>query len=143
MNKRGGGPLDWHAFWKQLHKLKANDWGVSLHELVMRMVDRAGSYDGVDIFNLACLEDALRQAQLVEYTYWQLEGEDKFSKGKGKGRAGLIEEASIFAGIHRDAGDVMVAPELLDFVSKEVERDASIMKQIRKAREERVAAAKT
>ena len=33
----------------------------------------------------------------------------------------------------------MVAPELLEYVSKEVERDVSIMKQLRKAREERFA----
>ena len=32
---------------------------------------------------------------------------------------------------------MMVAPELLEYVSKEIEKDASIMKQIRKAREER------
>ena len=36
----------------------------------------------------------------------------------------------------------MVAPELLDYVSKDVERDASIMKQIRKGHEERSALAK-
>jgi len=36
----------------------------------------------------------------------------------------------------------MVAPELLDYVSKEVEKDASVMKQVRKPREERAAASK-
>ncbi len=46
-------------------------------------------------------------------------------------------EADIFTGAHRDAGSLMVSPDLLDYVSKEVERDASIMKQVRKAREER------
>lgn len=36
----------------------------------------------------------------------------------------------------KGAGDVMVCPELLEYVSKEVERDASAMKHVRKAREE-------
>jgi hypothetical protein len=36
----------------------------------------------------------------------------------------------------------MVAPELMTYVSKEVESEAAVMKQIRKAREERAAAAK-
>ena len=56
-------------------------------------------------------------------------------------RAGLVDEAHIFTGSHRDSGECMVAPELLDYVAKEVERDASIMKQIRKGREERTALA--
>ena len=34
-------------------------------------------------------------------------------------------------------GEAMIAPSLLDYVAKEVERDASVMKQVRKAREER------
>ena len=48
----------------------------------------------------------------------------------------------MFAGSHREFGDTMVAPELLDYVSKEIEKDASVMKQVRKAREERQAVAK-
>ena len=36
----------------------------------------------------------------------------------------------------------MLSPELMDYVSREVARDASIMKQIRKAREERAALSK-
>ena len=40
-------------------------------------------------------------------------------------------------GRHREAGETMVSPDLLDFVAREVERDASVLKQVRKAREER------
>ena len=36
----------------------------------------------------------------------------------------------------------MVAPNLLEYVAKEVEGEASVMKQVRKAREERAAASK-
>ena len=57
-------------------------------------------------------------------------------------RAGLLEESSIFSGRHRESGELMCAPDLLDFVAREVERDAAVMKQIRKAREERQALAK-
>ena len=52
----------------------------------------------------------------------------------------LLDEAGVFSGTHRETGEAMVAPELLDYVAKEVERDASVMKQIRKAREERKSA---
>ena len=44
--------------------------------------------------------------------------------------------------MHREYGDVMIAPELLEYVSKEIAKDASIMKEVRKAREERAAATK-
>jgi len=36
----------------------------------------------------------------------------------------------------------MVAPQLLEYVAKEVESEAAVMKQVRKAREERSLAAK-
>ena len=52
-------------------------------------------------------------------------------------QAGLLGEASVFAGTHREAGEAMVCPALLEYVATEVERDASVMEQARKAREER------
>ena len=48
-----------------------------------------------------------------------------------------MEEAAVFSGIHRKTREMLVAPELLEYVSREIEKDASIMKRIRKAREER------
>jgi len=106
----------------------------------MKCLETAGGFDGLDMCNCACLELLIRQAQLIEYTYHQ-ELYTAPKKGKGKGRAGLIEESDIFAGTHRDSGELMCAPDLLDYVSKEVERDAAVLKQIRKAREERTALA--
>eukprot|EP00435_Cladocopium_sp_Y103_P017810 s3339_g4.t1 len=50
--------------------------------------------------------------------------------------------ATIFAGAHKEYGDVMVAPSLLEYVAKEVESEAAVLKQVRKAREERAAANK-
>jgi hypothetical protein len=81
---------------------------------------------------------------LVEFSYSErgpapppkTEGDKK--KGHGKSaRIGMYDESSIFMGSHKEFGDVMVCPDLLDYVTKEVEREASVMKQIRKAREER------
>ena len=129
--------MDWHRFWRSVHQLKKADWGVELHELAMRMLARAGEFDGLEVCNLACIEDLLRQVQLIEYAYLQESDSGSKGDGKGKGRPGLFEESSIFAGTHRENGEAMIAPDLLDYVSTEVERDASILKQVRKAREER------
>ena len=65
------------------------------------------------------------------------------SKGGGKGDKKKDDdtlyrlESTVFSGTHREFGDVMVCPELVEYVSKEVEREASIMKQVRKACEQR------
>ena len=106
--------------------------------------------------NLGCFELLLRRAQLIEYTYStngpapplpasqaesSAESKPQPKKGKGGGRGerrvGMYDESAIFLGAHKEFGDVMVSPDLLDYVSHEVEREAAVMKQVRKAREER------
>ena len=63
---------------------------------------------------------------------------DKGAFGKGKGKtAGVYGESSVFAGTHNEAGDSMGAPDLFEYVAREVERYASTLKQVRKAREDR------
>eukprot|EP00971_Amphidinium_carterae_P345075 6485809-Amphidinium_carterae.1 len=64
------------------------------------------------------------------------------SKGKGQSKgnlkfAGVLDEASIFSGTHRDSGEAMVSPPLLEWVGREVEKETMVIKQVRKAREER------
>ena len=143
INRRGGGPTDHHLFFKQVYGLTKTDWGVDAHGVILRMLEEAGCYDGLDVANAAALEVAMRHAQLVEYVYAQDAASISKGKGKQKGassseRAGLVDEASVFLGTHRETGEAMIAPDLLDYVAKEVERDASVMKQVRKAKERRL-----
>ena len=120
-------------------------WGVTDHGLAMQAIELAGCYDGLDVVNLSCLELLIRKAQLVEFPYWERgpalppkEGDKKDrGNGEGGGRVGMYDEGHIFLGNNKEFGEVMVAPELLDYVTREVEREAGVMKQIRKAREER------
>jgi hypothetical protein len=125
LNRRNGGPIDHHRWWMSNLGLQSDSWGVAEHENLMKIIDKMGRYDGLDLTNLASAEMAFRRLQLIEYFYSE----------KGPGGA-------IFSGTHREFGDTMIAPELLEYVSKEVERDAAILKQVRKAREERAAASK-
>ena len=96
-----------------------------------------------------------RQVQRAEYIYAQFaEGQTAGKDGKGgraqakaqalgSSRVGyLMDESAAFIGMARGRGEIMVCPELLECVAKEVERDAGILKQIRKAREERALLAK-
>ena len=94
------------------------------------------------------MELVLRQVQRVEYLYSHCShGPAAASGGRGGrahakkqalgiGRVGyLMDESAAFMGMARGRGEIMVCPELLDCVAKEVERDAGVLKQIRKARE--------
>ena len=81
----------------------------------------------------------MRKVQM-EYAHLQ---SHQVSQGMGKGRFGISEEAALFAGTHRELDDHRVRLDILDFMSREVENDASIMKNIRKAREERHMARKS
>ena len=113
----------------------------------MRLLEQAGCYDVMDVTNLASFEILMRRLQLIEYTYSEKgpAPPSKEDKGKGKGKSmhvGLYDESQIFMGSHKEFGDIMVAPDLLEYVSKEVEKEAAVMKQVRKAREERAALSK-
>ena len=68
-------------------------------------------------------------------------GTSKPGDKKG-GKGARLTEAAIFSGKHRECGEVMVVPELLTYVAAELERDSAIIKQMRKAREERRLAGK-
>ena len=148
LNRRNGGPIDHHRWWVSTHQLKPDSWGVAEHESLLKIVDKLGRYDGLDLSNIAGAELAFRRLQLIEYFY--SERGPGSGKGAGKSKPEKAQadetlyrmESSIFSGTHREFGDTMVCPELMEFVSKEVEREASIMKQVRKAREERAAASK-
>ena len=145
LNRRNGGPSDHHRWWVQNHALKHDAWGVAEHDNLMKILDRLGRYDGLDLANLAGVEVAFRRLQLM---YMYSERGPGGGKGSGKDEKknhdGSLPqlEATIFSGAHKEFGDVMVAPALLEYVAKEVESEAAVMKQVRKAREERAAATK-
>lgn len=156
LDRHSGGPRDHHRWWKANLKLHDDMWGVAEHSLAMQSLDIAACYDGLDVVNFGCIQLLLRKAQMIEDAYAErgppvimtdgkksAEGtkEEKGgggAKGSGKGqRPGLLEEGMIFLGQHKEFEHLMVAPDLMEWVSREVERDAAVMKQVRKAREER------
>ena len=111
--------------------------------MLMRAVDEAATYDGHDLTNSAGWETVFRHAQLIEYTHVRDDdrvvrsGGGEKGGGKSSSSSGLVGENAVFGGSHRHSGEAMIMPELMDFVANEVERDADVMKQVRRAREER------
>ena len=134
VDRRGGGPLDHHRWWMGTLRLQVTDFGVQEHEHGMRSFQSFGEYDQVDLPSLMGLEVILRRCHMIEYHH---EKRSKAVKDKGDTVGGLSrDEAAYFVGSHRTAGEVMVSPELVEWVSKEIGKDVEVVKQMRKAREE-------
>ena len=134
---RRNSPLDHHEFWRTTCKLQPEQIGVEEHSHLLELLDLAGRYDALDVTNLACMEHAARRIQTIEWGY-----ADRL-KPASSGLGGRIDvdEALAFSG-RAGATSAMVSPALLDHVKTVTERDALILKNIRKARDERVERAK-
>ena len=130
---RGGSPMDHHRWWLANLRLNPTDFGVQEHEHGMRAFQFFGEYDQLDLSNVVGLEVILRRCQVIEFHY---EKKGKNTKEKDVPAGISREEAAYFSGTHRLAGEVMISPELVDWVTKEIGRDVEVTKQMRKAREE-------
>ena len=123
-----------HERFRTLCKIEASSWGVQEHFQLSMIAKHALQVDQLNGYNNLFLEVIFRRIQTIEYSYAERAREQE-SKAVG-GRMSL-EEQQTFGGVTRQAGTLMVCPELLDYVKSEVERDASLAKNLRKAREER------
>ncbi len=136
-------PDDYHIRWRQRHKLGPADWGVTAHQTGMRCLAIAGCSDQLDLPNLAVIEHILRECQMCEHHYRQIEKDLDDKQRRDKKVGGMpMDEADLFLGVSKSMHDTMVCPELQEFIAKALERDANIQKQTRKAREERTLARK-
>eukprot|EP00974_Lingulodinium_polyedra_P013762 1334010-Lingulodinium_polyedra.AAC.1 len=91
----------------------------------MRAFQLFCEYDQLDVANLVGLEILLRRCQMIEYHY---EKKAKASAAAGNEKGLTRDEAAYFVGSHRLTGEVMICPELVEFVAKEVERDTGVAK---------------
>ena len=140
-----GGPEPYHRWWRSATKLGMADWGVPEHQQLCRYLHLMGCYDQLDIGNLAVSEAICRRLQLIEYQYRERSRES--ARGGAQGGAasssltGLAvmgsNEADLFDGIGRLDSVVCVSPQLVSWISQELQKTADIDKAARKAREER------
>ena len=131
MGEQSNLPMAHHVKFMSHFKLGSGDPVGLAHESYCRIMQAMVSYDCLDISNLASAELVARQLQLLEEKQQQLCDNDK---------SGAAEEAALFAGGLSGSGAVVVAPELKSFISTEMAREASVLKERRKAREERALA---
>mmetsp|Transcript_112135 Transcript_112135/g.323943 ORF Transcript_112135/g.323943 Transcript_112135/m.323943 type:complete len:376 (+) Transcript_112135:146-1273(+) len=133
------GPMSHHEWWRTVAKLAPSDYGVAEHEMIMRALQDGLEYDQLDLVNLVLCEHLVRRAQLIEYYHRERTRQEMSLGSGGSASKGLIEheEQDAFMGTAGLTGSLMICPALVEHVSREMERQSSIDKQARKAREER------
>ena len=127
MLDKAGSPTLWHIMWKQNGKLPDSDPWVFSHEAFCRILEVSITYDQLDVCALAGSELLCRQIQTIEE---RLKHKFVESDEATSSMFSLMTGAN-----HRNA--LCICPALTAWVVAEAGKDVAIMKEQRKAREER------
>ncbi|CAK0808579.1 unnamed protein product [Prorocentrum cordatum] len=113
IDRKRSGPVEHYNSFVAFYHLTKEDYGAQLYEYIYSMELEAQQSKGSKDGN---------------------EGDGK-KRGRGRGggphRFGIVDEAAVFTGAAKEDGRSMICPLLLEHVSKQVERDAGILKQPR------------
>lgn len=129
-----------HERFRQLCKLEPSSWGVQEHFQMSMVLRQMMQVDMINGFNTLSAELMFRRLQTIEYGHAERARE---AESRGAGGKLTLEEQYTFGSMIRQAGTLMVAPQLLTHVKEAVEKDVTLQKNLRKAREERELARKS
>ena len=115
-----------HVTWRHENNIKEEQRVAEQHEALSEVLDLAVQYDQLDVSNLACLEAATRRLQYYEA--------EERKKQEAKRDA---DGSEWFLGRSGKVGGNLVSPDLEKHVAERAARKASILKEQRKAQEER------
>ncbi len=128
-------PRSRHARFKAEAGLSATDAGVDFHEFCFRLLQIGIQFDQLNVSELAVFELICRTAQMIEYKY-----RDRYLQRMGAGADDLAEDEHIYLGTSETRGLMMISPTLSAYVADELHKEASVLKERRKVREERATA---
>lgn len=120
-----GSPVARHFRWRSESGVGKNDRCIFEHEVLSRFLEIAALKDGLNLRNLSSVEHCLRRLQLIQ----EAVSEDPLNPS--------YEGARHFMGGDERRGGAQMAPSLRAFVATELGREAAILKEKRKARENR------
>ena len=127
MLNHGGSPSGHHQAWRVACKFQPSDAPAQEHEAWCKVLETMMVYDQLDVTNLSSAEMIVRAIQRIEerhkmkITSTDDAGEAALFMGAGGGmRAGLV-----------------VSPKLTEWIGGEMQKEALVAKERRKAREER------
>lgn len=124
---------------RQLCRVESTTWGVQEHFQLSMMLRQLIQVDMVNGFNSLGVELMFRRVQTIEYAHSEKARENEARSPGGKL---ALEEQYMFGSLVRQAGTLMICPQLLQHVKEEFEKDVQLQKNLRKAKEERELAAK-
>ena len=128
MLEHGNTPPGWHTKWKAEMKRQSADGGVDTHETLCRVLYSGLTYDQLNLGNLVVAEMMMRELMFIE---------EKYKDRAGGAKDGSLSEKSLFVG-HEQRVVLCIFPELITYyIGEEMRKEALVMKERRKAREER------
>ena len=129
----GMSPVVRHHWWKQVLGANVSDPGIDEHLFLSELMEYCLTYDQLNAADLAIMEAISRR-----YQYWEERYSEKLrTHSDGGGNAGYAQERHLFLGGARTQGYALVCPALSEHVATELEKEAKILKERRKGREER------
>ena len=121
-----------HLWWKQTLKLGTTDPGVEEHQFLSEVMECALVFDGLNICELQAFETIMRRFQMWEEVYGE-----KLRAGDQSTASMDTDERSLFLGRKFGRGQALVCPALSEYVSAQLKERSQVLKERRKAREER------
>jgi len=113
--------------WRTACKLQPSDKPAQDHEMLCRILQTMVVYDQLDVANIAAAELVVRGIQRIEEQHKM-----KLVAAEDAG------EASLFLGSSGGSRvGTVISPKLSEWIGAEMQKEASIAKERRKAREER------
>ena len=129
-------PRSRHVKWRAEVRLDPSDQSVLEHEFCSRVLQLAVQYDQLNVSELACMELICRKLQMAEYRHRER------VLGLANGDE-LLEDQHLYMGTGETRGMLMIAPALLSHVTEELHKEAAVLKERRKLREERASSRAT
>jgi hypothetical protein len=127
MLENGGTPLGRHGKFKADTGLSSSDPGIVTHEHLCKILQTAVTVDQLDVTNSASMELVCREIQMIEEKY----------ADKLKTKDPLHEDGDYFMRMSMGQSNVCMCPALREWIGEQMKVDSSILKERRKAREER------
>ena len=116
-----------------MQHLTASDVGVEDHKFLSEVLEAACCYDQLNAGELLSLEMVARRYQLWEEMY-----ATSLRQGVSGGDvAPWVDECTLFLGEDKGQGAALVSPDLEQWVAAEMQKESAVLKERRKAREER------
>ena len=129
VSRTGTGFVARHHTWRHENNVPEDSKNCMVHEVVCEALELLGCVDQYDLSNSAGAESLVRHAQFAEHEVKKRADAKKEHDG-----------SEYFLGRTKRTGGALISPDLLKWVSEQAAKDSAILKETRKAVEERALA---